>query len=370
MRNLFICTKPYQYLMCRLIVEGYGYTNSELIVLNHFEGASSFVNKLQNLKVWSRVYFIDDAGTNELSSKLNPFQKIFFYQDWQKLLPSSLKNWDSYESLYIAHEGVATEYGIMKKFYEFKKPVIMYEEGFGNYINVNQHQNIFKRMLKEVSHLFGIPGSYLGRLKYVDKVLVQRPDIIINEKHNPIRKKVVRLPISLSEFLLLPNIRKEMNNIFPQLDELLLQIEGINKISLFLGESYNAKLKNYQGYMDKIIELVEDSSKDVDAIFIKQHPGDDKMLEFGNRDKKIILIPKILPIELLYALFNEKLKLLKVFTLGSTAAINLHNLFLNQCDIEVNILSDKTLPVSQSGNVQKFKEMALKFGVKHSVIPI
>ena len=76
MRNLFICTKPYQYLMCRLIVEGYGYTNSELIVLNHFEGASSFVNKLQNLKVWSRVYFIDDAGTNELSSKLNPDSMI------------------------------------------------------------------------------------------------------------------------------------------------------------------------------------------------------------------------------------------------------------------------------------------------------
>jgi len=63
-KKLFVCTKPYQYLICRLIKEGYNYNKCDLLVLYHFEGAERFVERVKKLDVWKQVFFEDDTILN------------------------------------------------------------------------------------------------------------------------------------------------------------------------------------------------------------------------------------------------------------------------------------------------------------------
>jgi len=117
--------------------------------------------------------------------------------------------------------------------------------------------------------------------------------------------------------------------------------------------------------------LTEQLSREADIILVKQHPGDNKKLELKNvTNKKIILVPKDLPIELLYIEASKKLKLLKIFTFGSTAVINLYNLFSNQCKINITMFIDKKLPDKYSKGISRFRKLVPKFGIKYSIISI
>jgi len=237
-KELFICTKPYQYLICRLILKGYKFKNADIVVLNHFEGANNFVDKLKQLDVWNHVYFVDDSELNKYSKELNFVQKFWFYNHWKRLLPNIKINYDDYDSLYFAHEGVATEYAIMRRFKRDGKMTIIYEEGYGNYVNINTHK-FLKRFLKESSHLFNIPGSYIGELKFVDKVLLQYPEIA-KRLNLPISRKVEKLPMTLNTFLSDPVIQEEFKKLFPDIPE--LPTNSVSEVFLILGESFLSKI--------------------------------------------------------------------------------------------------------------------------------
>lgn len=363
-KKLFVCTKPYQYLICRLIKEGYRCDQSDLLVLNHFEGAEQFVEAVSKLGIWEQVFFEDDTILNKRNAQLGILQKFTFYHNWKRLLPSCIASYEEYDELYFAHEGVAMEYGLMRQFAVQGKPAIVYEEGFGNYISVNLHAALRKRLLKEISHWLGIPGSYIGRLKYVDAVLLQRPDIL--DERNPISRKARPLPLTLHEFLSREHIRQEMCNIYPEIRSLSSVIGKGDAIAVLLGESWWDTLPNREQYIRELLKKI--IGADFSKVFVKQHPGEIEQLE--GLPGEVEFIPKRLPLELLYLAIKERIKRLCLFTFGSTAVFNLYELFSDECDVKIIILRDLNLDRRFTLGSEKFRAVADKLGVVYSVVKV
>lgn len=361
-KKLFICTKPYQYLICRLIFEGFQFDAADIIILNHFEGAFDFVCKLKQSGIWNQVYFIDDSKLNQFSSVLNPVKKIFFYNNWRKYLPNIEINYDDYDSLYFAHDGVATEYAVMRNFKRDGKAAIIYEEGYGNYVNINTHKYL-KSFLKEFSHLFNIPGSYIGRLKFVDKILLQYPDIVIKSRL-PIAKKVDKLPMSLDKFLGNAKIQKELFELFP----CTLNFSSASEIFLILGETFNSEI-DYINFIENTIQLVQTNLRAGSVIIFKPHPGETQDYSISHR-KNLVVIPKNLPIEMLYIYGLRNCKKLCIYTYGSTAAINLYMMLRNVCKPEIIILTSNKIPYKDEIAFIRFRELAKNLNVKYRTLKI
>lgn len=365
-KKLFVCTKPYQYLICRLIKEGYNYKKCDLLILNHFEGAKQFARAVRRLHVWEQVFFEDDTALNKRNAQLTALQKPLFYHNWKRLLPSCITSYEEYDKLYFAHEGVAMEYGLMRQFAAQGKSTIIYEEGYGNYMSVNVHKSI-KKYLKNLSHWFVIPGNYIGRLRYVDAVLLQRPDIISLDKRNPIRKKTRPLPLALREFLYREHIRQEMYNIYPELHSLSIRIQRQDAVTILLGEIWWDIVTNRKEYLNKVLNRINNvTGLHLDKIFIKQHPGEMKHLE--GLTSGVEFIPKKLPLELFYLAASGKIKRLYLFTYGSTAVLNLWSLFSADCPVKIVIMQDSSFGWRYKLNLERFRHLADKFGVTYSVV--
>jgi len=343
-KTLFICTKPFQYLICRLILKGYNYSNSDIIVLNHFKDAEEFCFRLKKLKVWKSVYFFDDSKLKRSSDTLNIIQKIYFYNNWMNFIPQLGINYNEYDVLFFAHDSVLVEYGIMRYFKKQNKKTILYEDGLTNYTDVNAYKdentyNFVKYCLKEKAHLLNMPGSHLGKLKFVDKILVQYPELV-NKMNLPTAKKVDKLPMKLSEFINCVEIQEELYKLFPEM--LKLPKPNTSRVSLFLGESSPLDIiKN--SYIENIIKFIKNNSCHEDMIFVKQHPGKDNEYSIIP-SSDFIVIPKVIPIELfLIYIYTNNIKSLCIYTFGSSAALNLYLLLKNDCDVNIVFIKNNKI---------------------------
>lgn len=367
-KKLFVCTKPYQYLICRLIKEGYNYAKCDLLVLNHFEGAEQFAEAVGRVRVWDRVFFEDDTALNQQNARHSALRKLLFYHNWKRLLPSCITSYEEYEELYFAHEGVATEYGLMRQFAAQGQPTIIYEEGYGNYVSGNLHVSI-KKWLKELSHWFGIPGSYIGRLRYVDAVILQRPNILNLDRRNPIRRKAGPLPLTLHEFLSREHIRQEICSIYPEIHSLSSVIQEGAAIAILLGESWWDTVPNREQYIYKLLNKISKiTGAHLDKIFIKQHPGEVEHLE--GLAGEVEFIPKRLPLELLYLAAKGKMKHLYLFTFGSTAVLNLYELFSDECAVKIVILNASGLDKKLALTAKRFRVLGDRFGVPYWMVEV
>jgi len=364
---LFVCTKPYQYLICRLIKEGFSYNKCDLLVLKHFEDAERFAEAIDRLSVWNRVFLEDDTVLNLRNAQLGVVQKFLFYHRWKQLLPRCISSYNEYDGLYFAHEGVAMEYGLMRQFTDQGKHTIIYEEGCGNYISVNFHMTPMKSLLKELSHWFGIPGNYIGRLKYVDAVILQRPDIL--DKRNPIKKKAHVLPLTLREFLSCKHIEQEMCTVYPEIQELSAKTQERDVVAILFGESWWDTLPNRERYLHRLLNRAKDMIDiPLKGFLIKQHPGEVKGL--GNLVHGHELIPKRLPLELLHLALKRNVKHLFIITFGSTAVLNLYDLFSVDCNTDIVILKDSSLNRRNILEIERFCLLVEKFRVPYSLVTL
>ena len=53
---LYVITSPYQYIIARSLSEKYK-MKDDLIILNHFNNAKLFSNKLKKINKWKKIYF-------------------------------------------------------------------------------------------------------------------------------------------------------------------------------------------------------------------------------------------------------------------------------------------------------------------------
>jgi len=361
-KKLFVCTRPYQYLMCRLIKDGYMYNACDLLVLNHFDDAPALTHALRTLRVWERVFFEDDTEQNRRNAGLNSLQKLFFYHNWRPLLPASISSYDEYDGLFLAHDGVATEYGIMRQFNAQGKHATVYEEGFGNYVCTNDHTDNATRLLKRLAHWFRLPGDHIGRLQYIDTVLLQWPEILTRDRTNPLKKKARALPLTLREFLSRDQIREEMETLYPELEVLSSSVQKGNAVAILLGDLWWDVVPNREQYVRSLLGRIPlITGTHLDRIFIKQHPGEMKVLEpLGN---EVGFIPKRLPLELFFLAAKGKIKDLFLLSFGSTAILNLHELLSKECRVHILILPTPLPDTSVDVTTRRFLVLADSLGI-------
>jgi hypothetical protein len=245
-----------------------------------------------------------------------------------------------YSEVFLAHEFVAVEYAIMRKFSSEGKKVTIFEEGYSNYINNSTHETWIMKGLKRISPWLGLPGGYFGSLKWVDSVWVQRPQLIKADLSNPIRLKAKPLPMHLTDFLQLPEIIEEMYILFPEIAELDTHVQGAEVVSVVLTESWHDEMKDRDQYVDQIIAKVNEIIEDEESlIFIKQHPGENLPMQWAS--EQIVLLPKQLPVELLYLIMKKhQLKKLNLFSYGSTAILNLYHLCKDDESLDIYLFGN------------------------------
>jgi hypothetical protein len=367
-KRLFICTKPYQYMIARLIKEGCGFEQCDILILNHFYDADFLSNMVRDSGVWNKVMFFEDGELDQNKLKLNPVKKYYFYRSWRKFLPSILDDISEYSELFLAHDFVAVEYAALRYFSSKGKRVTIFEEGFGNYINNSTHVKLHMKFLKRISPWLGLPGGYIGSLKWVDSVWVQRPEVIIEDKKNKLRHKVKHLPLKFKDFLRLPAIIEELNLIYPELKEIGQSVQGMDVITVILTESWHDYITDRDHYIDQMVEKVTLSINDANSpIFIKQHPGETRPIETNY--KQISIIPKKIPIELLYLIMmSNKIQRVNLFSFGSTAILNIYDLCRNDENLDIYLLSSMPMTNDYKILFKRFCELATNYHVRFTII--
>ena len=244
-RSLFVCTKPYQYLIAELIMKSSS-ERSDIVIVDHFLNAREFSENLKKSGLWNNVSFLDDRT---LRTQSYFYRILFYYHYWGPFVESLDLPLKDYYKLYIAHDSVLCEYALAKYFNRRKKEVILHEEGYGNYVSTNSHLGL-KRVLKTVSHLFGIPGDHLGRLRFVNKILLQYPELVSRKAPKALSRKIESLPNVLSSYLSAESVVRILC-LFGYERELKENIT--EEIHVVLGEAF---LSNSSNEIRKICHLV------------------------------------------------------------------------------------------------------------------
>ncbi|MBW5448338.1 hypothetical protein GE107_20045 [Cohnella sp. CFH 77786] len=365
---LFVCTKPYQYLIARLIKEGMQYDQCDIVILNHFFEAAEFARKVKGTGVWKKVMYIDDGMLDEYKLSLHPLRKYFFYHNWRKRLPPVLSDISPYSEVFVAHDFVAVEYAIMRKFGSENKRAYLYEEGFGNYINNSTHSSWHMRLLKRVAPWFGLPGGYFGSLKWIDSVWLQRPGLITSDARNPIRKKTRGLPLDFNQFLGIPRIVEECYRIYPELREIDRQVAGLDTISVVLTDPFLDEVPNREPYIWEMKGKVDEAigRRDI-PMFIKQHPGEKKSIEAV--PGQILTLPKKLPSELLYlVILKNNLRKINLFSFGSTAILNLYDLCKSDNSMDIYIFESLKMQDDVKMIAHRFVELAKRHQIAFQTV--
>nr|WP_255807695.1 polysialyltransferase family glycosyltransferase [Cohnella mopanensis] len=361
---MFVCTKPYQYLLARLIKHGCGFDHCDIIILNHFYEAADFSYKVRETGIWDRVLFIDDGTLDQFKLKLNPVRKFVFYHSWRKYLPASLVNIEQYSEVFLAHDFVAIEYAIIRKFHKEGKRSYLYEEGFGNYINNSTHSKWHMQLLKRIAPRLGLPGGYFGSLKWINSVWLQRPELIVSDRKNPLRNKTKALPLSFKEYLQMPQIVEECYRIYPELHEVDNFLKGREMMAIVLTEPFLDDIADRKGYLEEIVARVGETVKLDDApLFFKQHPGEKLSIE--GMSERIVALPKKLPIELLYlVMIKNDIRKVNIYSFGSTAILNLFDLCKSEESLDIFIIESMGMQVEDELISSRFRELAEKYHIQ------
>ncbi|QGQ94366.1 hypothetical protein EHS13_05315 [Paenibacillus psychroresistens] len=356
-------------MIARLIKQGSEFEQCDILILDHFYEAVDFCKKTKQTGTWHKVMYFDDGMLDDYKLKLNPVEKYHFYHSWKHFLPAMMEDISMYSEVFLAHDFVAVEYAIMRKFSSEGKKVTIFEEGYSNYINNSTHETLIMKGLKRISPWLGLPGGYFGSLKWVDSVWVQRPQLIIEDLNNPIRFKAKPLPMQLTEFLQLPEIIEEMYILFPEIAEIDAHIQGAEVISVVLTESWHDEIPDRDLYVNQIVSKVNEIVQNEDSlIFIKQHPGENLPMQWDS--KQIVLLPKQLPFELLYLIMKKhRLKKVNLFSFGSTAILNLYHLCKEDGSLDIYLFGESMSRTHYMAlKFPRFCELATKFHVQFKIV--
>ncbi len=345
--SLFVCTKPYQYLIAELIMDSSN-EPSDIIIVDHFQGARRFSENLRKSNIWNNVRFLDDSA---LGHKSIFYRILFYYYYWRPFVESLNFPLEEYERLYIAHDSVLCEYALAKYFHRRKKEVVLYEEGYGNYVNTNSHLGL-KRVLKTGIHIFGIPGDHLGRLRFVNKILLQYPELVSHDTQKALSRKIETLPNKLSSYLSAESVARILC-LFGY--ERVLKESMTGEIHVVLGEAF---LSNSSNEITKILHLVESirrSNGSNAEVMFKPHPGDRGSHAFL-RDF-VNVLPGTIPFELLVIRMLEMSQVINIYTYGSTAALS--SLFISEesRSVKITVIKSETFDSSHPRANKKFRTL-------------
>lgn len=230
--NVFVCTRPIQYLNLKGIVEkNKKEVNNILFVFANFNKGEEFTQAIKkNENCWNEVYFIN--------SKFDLIKKFFIIKIY---------------NLYLSND---LGFNYLISVLSFSKHVYVYEEGWATYMKISEKATFKVSIQKYLYNIFG-SGDHIGNSINTDGVIVYNSNLY--KKNFPkYSKKVISFK---NNFITqIENEQFFFNNLYKYKDE----IDFSNKKILIYATGWQID--------QKVLKEIKEIKDEFDFIFLKLHP--------------------------------------------------------------------------------------------------
>jgi hypothetical protein len=310
--NIYICSKPLQYINLTNIDKSFNCLNI-LFIENNFINAESFYKIVVEYdKTWDKIFFINNGWIGLITHLIQfKIEKIFYYLDCY-LVPSILFNCLIFRELYI------------------------YDEGLGTYTHIMHEQTFFKKI---INRYLGVP-SKPGFHRKVNGIYVYAPKFYLSINEN----YLINRTINSFNLTFQENLKR-----YAKLFEVPIkrEIEFIYNIN-------NKKIGFYIASWNIDYDFLESINFDIyDNFYIKTHPHNKKINTKLYDFKKISVIHSSILVEVILQILLDNENEIDVFHYDSSSMIyfsqipNKFNIY--NFNKEINYL--KTLLVEISAEV-------------------
>nr|WP_321225569.1 glycosyltransferase family 52 [uncultured Psychroserpens sp.] len=316
-KGIFVITSVYHILLSILLIEERKLKNNILVIVESTPDIDSLIEGLKNTTWFDDAFLmVGRKSQKKLAGKLTYAlnrKKIVDLIDAENNNLKALKNGASEHDVYICSPDSAKNYFI----YKYKNHnKFMIEDGLKTYIK--SAPNTFEK---------------------ITSIIVNRP--LVNGFDKRITKVFATTPNKLPKELKVKseklNWKNTLNNLSPEklntLSLVFLPSVNLNEVGLFPEDKTKSIIITQTLNEDGVIEhestkidIYKDfvNQANTQLIYIKPHPREDTdYSKVFKDDKRIIVLPKLFPAELLNLLPNLKFE--KAFTAFSTAIDNLDN---------------------------------------------
>lgn len=282
--NVFICTKPFQWINVENIKKEDG--NNILIIVSNFPNANEIARRIEEVFThWKSIHVVEN--------RLKAFLVAQKY---------NIKN------LYVD-----SDYGRKSYVYSLTKgQLFVYDEGIGTYsIDTSEMPGIVNRFKKKIFGLLGAGTFQGGNWKTEGIFLYNKNYYVKRFGHKLGKKEVLDFEYSFQEFI-------EMN--LEKL-EYVFDFQNANKL-------FNKKIILYLTFhtvRPDVLSFIEQQKADYDIVIIKPHPH---YLKFGNIEELRNLGYSVIENSVIAELLIVKLSKDNHVTLlheSCSACLNLHD---------------------------------------------
>ncbi|WP_052467019.1 glycosyltransferase family 52 [Psychroserpens damuponensis] len=323
-KGLFVITSVYHILLSILLIEERKLKNNTLVIVEITPDIETLIDGLKKTPWFDHVILmVGRQQQKKLAGKLTYTlnrKKIVELIDQQNHSLNSIKSNDTSFDIYICSPDSAKNYFIYK-YPDHNK--FMIEDGLKTYVTPAP-----KLSKKITSKLVNRP-LVNGFDNRISKVFATNPEQLPQElkiKSEQLNWKQTLANLDLEKLntlslAFLPTTNLSENSLFPlEKTKSIIITQTLNEDGVVDNESI--KLELYKGFVKQA---------ETDLIYIKPHPREITNYEtVFNNDKRIIVLPKLFPAELLNLLPNLQFE--KAFTAFSTAIDNLENV-----DTKINL---------------------------------
>lgn len=230
-KNVFIFTRPLQYLNIKGIVAKENTNYNILFVFANFNEGKEFTTALKNIETcWDEVYYIN--------SKLDLLKKIFFIKS---------------NNIYLSND---LGFNYLLSLFSFSKHVYVYEEGWATYMRTEEKSSFKVSIQKFLYRIIG-SGDHIGNSRKTEGVIVY--NTILYSRIFPGYKK----KINNFKGTFLTRINKEQN-LFDEIYSYKNEIEFYNKKVLIYATGWKID--------QRVINEINEIREEFDFVFLKLHP--------------------------------------------------------------------------------------------------
>jgi len=301
MKNIFITFTPYHiFLSCSIALYQESSAENHLIIIRDFSG---FERLLDSLRGWERSPFAQIESLPGIYGRSGKFNKQFTIRNNVTMIARYVSH-HTFERVYIFNdakpEAQCALYFAKKV---NKRTVGVYvEDGAGAYSSYRlEKQSLTDVLLRKLFYgPWWVDVNILGTSRWIDEIKVIFPQIVRPE----LRLKPVT---SIPKHGLLELRNQEWP--YEYLKTLGVEITKLHNLDAILVVAHTEFANKIIGYKEVINDILHMAKSQNLRLGVKYHPRDpqDDFLSVRN-DEGISVLPKSLPMELVYILASEKIK--------------------------------------------------------------
>ncbi len=291
-KNLYICTKPYQYINClNLLINTYK-EPSDILIYGIFNDSFKFYKRLQtNNGYWDKIYYCTNyKELPKLKVDFNVYNKIF------------LDYWRHRINLLTL----------------LKSSTWLYEEGIGNYSH-QKSLNLIKKYIRICLDILGIRSSkYIGLSIFHKGVYLYYPQLL----ENKVNKKMYLKKLYQFNKKYIDHLRDIKTHIY--------KLFNFNPLKLNLPENKSVKILigDWDTDLNTAKKILKGNPGNATINYFKPHPHIKNIKPIYHHTNVNLLINAI-PVEYFLLELIERNNVITVYHFNSTAVLHFYNKIKN-----------------------------------------